>query len=478
MEADEHGDRSSVIIIIENNSHTPTPDDDAEPREDGMELVILDASNHCITDSQKRVMPPIRRKTPPFYKRESTWTLFSEPLPVEPGSPEPGSPYSFYASPNRRNRKSPSIQTKRELREIHRVLSVRAPPAIGSSGSMTSPKHHTHHHHHAPPNLELCMEFCWCFQCCFQCCMPCIRRCIEFRSPEHNGHTIKTTFYELLRFLLYTPLVDDNEAKKITRLQIAVFAIRLGFELYKTMIGSYLTIFTPQKCGEQVCSLLENVVPKDRMEIAALTVNSFMAFGLLSEYVIEMIREKILRMYFETDQRLPVEKEYFTNLLAIIDTKKAKLLGEKSLLISMVFRLYRRVGIFLLSLYLANVCISAAVIYKNYYDKSSLFGFVTNALFIVFKMASILKIAIHSISMPYSAYVEMPVAFNSLKSEYIKTDVKTHFLLGSKADTPAIRYFRENKQYMNVLLEDLACNIESAQDLENPPAIRHRKSFG
>jgi len=306
--------------------------------------------------------------------------------------------------------------------------------------------------------------------------MPCLRQCIESRSHEHNG--LKTTFYELLRFLLYTPLVDDNEAKKITRLQMVVLAVRLAFELYKTMIGSYLTIFTPQKCGQQVCTLLENVVPKDRTEIAALTMNSFMAFALLSEYVIEMIREKILRMYFETDQRLPVEKEYFTNLLAIIDTKKAKLLGEKSLLISMVFRLYRRVGIFLLSVYLANVCISAAVIYKNYYDKSSLFGFVTNALFIVFKMASILKIAIHSISMPYSAYVEMPVAFNSLKSEYIKTDVKNHFLLGAKADTHAVQYFRENKQYMNVLLEDITRNIEPANDLEKQEVIRHRKSFG
>jgi hypothetical protein len=203
-----------------------------------------------------------------------------------------------------------------------------------------------------------------------------------------------------------------------------------------------------------------------------------MAFALLCEYVIEMIREKILRMYFVSDQRLPVEKEYFTNLLAIIDTKKAALLGEKSRMISLVFRLYRRVGIVLLSLYFVNVCISGVVIYKNYYDKSSMFGFATNALFIVFKMASILKIAIHSISMPYSAYIETPVAFNSLKTEYIKTDVKNYFLLGATSTNPTIPYFRENAQYIQVLLEGLVSNAEHDSEPDPLPIIRHRKSFG
>jgi len=291
---------------------------------------------------------------------------------------------------------------------------------------------------------------------------------------------IKTTMYEIIRFLLYTPLVDDNETKQITNTQLLILMIRMGFELYKTMIGSYLTIFTPQKCNGQICSLLENVVPKDRTEIAALAMNTVMAFALLSEYVIEMIREKILRMYFISDQRLPVEKEYFTNLLAIIDTKKAALLGEKSRMISMVFRLYRRIGIVLLSLYLVNVCISAVVIYKNYYDKSSMFGFATNALFIVFKMASILKIAIHSISMPYSAYIETPVAFNSLKSEYIKTEIKNYFLLGAPSTNPTIPYFRENAQYIQVLLEGLAPTIDHGTNVHDDPlpVIRHRKSFG
>jgi len=418
------------------------PDVDAAPPAD------LD----CSEESTKRINKPVKRKSRTFYERLR-------------------GKFGFLANTREDHYETQPIKTaksltKQELHEIHRALSVRSPHFDRPSANITSPKQE-----HVPPNLELCMEFCWCFHCCF----PYFRLWI----PSGTGSgALKNSLYELSRTLLYTPLVDDNETKKLTNLQIVLIIIRMGFELYKTMIGSYLTVFTPQQCNGKICSLLENVVPKDRTEIAALAMNTVMAFALLSEYVIEMIREKILRMYFVSDQRLPVEKEYFTNLLAIIDTQKAALLGEKSRMISMVFRLYRRIGIVLLSLYFANVCISGVVIYKNYYDKSSMFGFATNALFIVFKMASILKIAIHSISMPYSAYIETPVAFNSLKTEYIKTDVKNYFLLGATSTNPTIPYFRENAQYIQVLLEGLVSNVEHDSEPDPLPVIRHRKSFG
>jgi hypothetical protein len=80
--------------------------------------------------------------------------------------------------------------------------------------------------------------------------------------------------------------------------------------------------------------------------------------------------------------------------------------------------------------------------------------------------------------MPYSAYIETPVAFNSLKTEYIKTDVKNYFLLGATSTNPTIPYFRENAQYIQVLLEGLVSNVEHDSEPDPLPIIRHRKSFG
>jgi hypothetical protein len=374
------------------------------------------------------------------------------------------------------------IQRKRELMNIHQMLSVshihKPPPArpIHTTGGQEiiplQPVHFS-------PKVQLMMEFLWCFPCCYYLKnVGCINRILQKHSFENTSDKCKVNVYDTIHYLFYAPLFD-NEQIRPSNLQKIVLFIRFCFELYKTMIGSYLTVFTPQDCEGVVCTLRQNLIPRDNLEVIALTMNSLMAFSLLCEYVIEIIREKILRMYFENDQRLPVEKEYFTNLLGILDTKKASLLGEKSKMITLVFHLYRKIGIILLSLYIVNVSISGIVIYKNYYDRSSLFGFVTNALFIVLKMVSILKIAIHSINMPYSAYIETPVAFNSLKPEYIKNNVKKHFLFGLQTrQNEHIQYFDENKQYIRFLLDDYGKENTVCLDIDELPTLRHRNSFG
>jgi len=362
------------------------------------------------------------------------------------------------------------IQQKRDIMNIQHTLSV-SRLNVSTHLAANEDDNVYIHFDQQSPKVELCMEFLWCFPCCFY-----ANKCAYF---SNKFRSFQNAIYDVIWNTLYSPLFETNP-QKVSKLQKSALFIRLCFELYKTMIGSYLTIFTPQDCGGSICTLYQNLMPKNNLEIVALSMNSLMAASLLGEYGIEITREKILRMYFKNDQRLPVEKEYFTNLIGILDTKKALLLEDNSQMISMVFRLYRRVGIILLSLYVVNVCISAIVIYHNYYDKSSLFGFVTNALFIVLKMASILKIAIHSINMPYSAYIETPVAFNSLKSEYIKPEIKKHFLFGIKSPpTENISYFQENKQYIRVLLEDYASEDSMRLDIdETPGIIRHRKSFG
>jgi len=403
-------------------------------------------------------------------------------------------------SPSRRKRRH-----KAELAQLQRILSVShmRTPTTTTTDSRYSNIEDTEHSGssktHSSSHIELYMEFCWCFSCCFS--SPLFRNYFEslcicqtkHNSDIENGngnetendkddntacsycHYCNTRVYECIYKVFFSPIFDNDESK-LTKTQKLVILIRLSFELYKTMIGSYLTIFTPQKCNDGICTLTQNLIPKDNMEVVALAVNSFMAFSLLCEYMIELTRERVLRLYFENDPRLPVEKEYFTNLLGVLDTKKATLLNNKTVIIRYIFQLYRRIGIVLLSIYIANICISGAVIYKNYYDKSSLFGFVTNALFIVLKMASILKIAIHSIQIPYSAYIESPIAFNSLKPEYIKPEIKAQYMFRNMEEYAAqnenAQYFMENRQYMRFLLENSRKSRKSIHFTDIPEKAR------
>lgn len=354
---------------------------------------------------------------------------------------------------------SSPIDHKRDLYDIHRTFSVsrvnyfpvaEQSPHCGDSRSTQQSIN---------PSMELCMEFFWCFCCCFE--IPLCRNKIESACfPSKTDTNKQTPLYDCIYTLVFSPQYQ-NSTHQLTRVQKLAVLIRLSFELYKTMIGSFLTIFTPQNCNNRICSLTENLIPKDNLEVAALAVNSFMAFILLCEYAVEFAREKVLRMYFLTDPRLPVEKEYFTNLLGILDVRGASL-RRRFRPIEKLFWLYRQIGIILLSVYVANIFISGAVIYKNYYDKSSLFGFTTNALFIVLKICKILKIAIHSIKIPYSAYIESPVAFNSIKADYICEETKTHYFNPTMAGPPSnenTEYFLRNPQYTRFLLDSM---------LENP----------
>ena len=366
------------------------------------------------------------------------------------------STYSTYSAHHSQN------DHKRDLYDIHRTFSVSRfhyfPPVEPSSPNNGDSRKT---HHPTNPSMELCMEFFWCFWCCFN--VPLCRTKLESACfPPKTDTSKPTPLYDCIYTLVFSPQYQSSTTQ-LTRVQKLAVLVRLSFELYKTMIGSFLTIFTPQNCNNRICSLTENLIPKDNLEIAALAMNSFMAFILLCEYAVEFAREKILRMYFLTDPRLPVEKEYFTNLLGILDVSGASL-RRRFRPIEKLFWLYRQIGIILLSVYVANIIISGAVIYKNYYDKSSLFGFTTNVLFIVLKIGKILKIAIHSTKIPYSAYIESPVAFNSIKSDYICEEIKTHYFNPANAGIPSnenTEYFARNPQYTRFLLDSMLENAEN-----------------
>jgi isopentenyl diphosphate isomerase/L-lactate dehydrogenase-like FMN-dependent dehydrogenase len=88
-------------------------------------------------------------------------------------------------------------------------------------------------------------------------------------------------------------------------------------------------------------------------------------------------------------------------------------------------------------------------------------------------MASILKIAIHSIKIPYSAYIESPVAFNSLKEEYIRPEIKAQYIFRNMEDYAAqnenAQYFMENRQYMKFLLENMNKKMHDTNELVDMP---------
>jgi len=194
--------------------------------------------------------------------------------------------------------------------------------------------------------------------------------------------------------------------------EIFVTAISIVFELYKTMIGSFLTVFTAQRCGQQTCTIWENIVPKNDLELAGIVCNFLMATTLLIEYIFEIMREVYLIKYLKYDKCLANNGEHIAELYENTD----KHIFEKLI---PLYIIYIRFSYVVLLVYFVNVILSGVIVSANYYDNTSIFSFVTNALFIIYKIYNVVEITSYRGNYFYSAYKKKNIHYNNVKPKYL-----------------------------------------------------------
>ena len=194
--------------------------------------------------------------------------------------------------------------------------------------------------------------------------------------------------------------------------EILITTASIIFELYKTMIGSFLTVFTSQRCGQQTCTILENIVPKNDLELAGIICNFLMATTLVIEYIFEIMREAYLIKYLKYDKTLANNGEHIAELFELSD----KNIFEKLI---PLYIIYIRFSYVVLLVYFVNVSLSAVIVSANYYDNTSIFSFVTNALFIIYKIYNVIEITSYRGNYFYSAYKKKNIHYNSIKPQYI-----------------------------------------------------------
>jgi hypothetical protein len=186
----------------------------------------------------------------------------------------------------------------------------------------------------------------------------------------------------------------------------------LCFELYKTLIGSFLTVFTSQRCGNQTCTLWENIVPKNDLELTGIIINFLMAITLFIEYIFEIMREAYLIKYLKYDNTIANNGEHIAEMYEHSD---------KHIFMKLIplYIYYIRFSYIVLVVYVINVVISAIIIQANYYDNTSLFSFITNALFIIYKIYNVVEITSYKGNYFYSAYKRKNIHYNTIKPKYM-----------------------------------------------------------
>jgi hypothetical protein len=195
------------------------------------------------------------------------------------------------------------------------------------------------------------------------------------------------------------------------------------FELYKVMVSSFLILFVPQKCGDHVCQLNENLVLDNELYNAGLVLNFITMFSFIIFYFCEIKRENRLIAYLEVNQRIPFDNTSVGKVLELLPIEK------RTIILSLDKR-YQQIGYFVLFMFLLNSIVSGFVVYEYYLDNQTTTTFITNILFMITKLSDIYATVHTEENIFYSAYLKGKIQYNDvdpdklLKIQDKKTDIE------------------------------------------------------
>lgn len=237
-------------------------------------------------------------------------------------------------------------------------------------------------------------------------------------KSDKNLNTFRDRIYATPKSFgaVVTKLVNnlfENPEGRMTGTQRSIIIASTAFEAYRTIISSFLIVFVPQKCGGYSCTILENIIPKDDLEIAAISINTFMGVYFCLLFSIERARESVIKHYFIADKSSPTDKEYLVKMLSEMKPTHRRTILQ-------INRTYRILSQVLLLIFFINAGVSCVVIWKNYLNNTTVTVFITNALFMINRIHKALKITSSGEYNIYSAYRSDHLLYNRCRGEIAK----------------------------------------------------------
>ena len=186
-------------------------------------------------------------------------------------------------------------------------------------------------------------------------------------------------------------------------------------ELYKILMGTFLTIFVPHACDSRTCTMTENINNGNSYHTSALAVNA-VSFGVfLMMYYSEIKRENWCISYLDINPQKPIE--YLD--VEIEDYPKIKKRMSKLNI------QYKNLTILCAGVQGINISVSAVDIFKFGAGTSSFLTMASYMVLIITKLTNTYNIASTSLTKEraYSAYLSGPRTYNVIDMDH-KKDVE------------------------------------------------------
>lgn len=177
-------------------------------------------------------------------------------------------------------------------------------------------------------------------------------------------------------------------------------------------MGAFLMVFVPQKCGDNICSINENIDRTDTLSRITLAANTITMFSFLILYIVEVKRENKLITYLEVNKFNPGDNASVAAALFKLDPVKKDLIMNYDMY-------YQKAGFTCTGVFIINSILSSIVIYSHYLDSKTITVYLTNLLFMSLKVYDVYSIVNTKPNIFYSAYLKNKVQFNDVDPDKI-----------------------------------------------------------
>ncbi len=181
-------------------------------------------------------------------------------------------------------------------------------------------------------------------------------------------------------------------------------------EFYKIIMGTFLVVFVPQKCGDEICSMTDNFFNGTIINSAGNICNfvTFSSIGTL--YFIEMRRENWCIKYLDIDESLPTD-----NL-----DEEIERYPEYKIQMNRLNSYYIRSVYFALFMMVTNFVVSGVTVYQSYAGSNSVSTFISFFMLVSMKLYSAWGVGTLSIrdERANSAYLKEPKTYNTIDVDF------------------------------------------------------------
>lgn len=225
-------------------------------------------------------------------------------------------------------------------------------------------------------------------------------------NNENMNEPSKSMFENMFS---YTKIMNYIEEKKNDQdfMQKVNVSSSVVFEIYRVLMGAFLTLFIPQKCDDDVCSLSENANRPDILSRVGVSLNALTMISFLYLYYIEVNRETKLINYLEVNRFTPVDNESVGDALEKLDQQRKDKIWKYD-------KDYQTSGFISTYIFGVNAIISSVVVYSHYLDSKTVTVYLTNLLFLGLKVTDVYNTVNTKKNVFYSAYLKNKVQFNDV----------------------------------------------------------------